>query len=327
MRIRAFAFALVLWSGAGIAQTAQEKAIAEELFNAAKKAYDAGNYAEACPKFADSQKLDPGIGTALYLGGCLEKQGRIASARQSFLDAGALAAKLGDSKRAGVAKARADALSPSTIKIVIDSPPPGLEVRRDGSVVPPNSVDFVDGGSHEITASAPGYQKSSQTVDVPKEKGAIVVSLDLVPIGGSKKTDPVIPPAPPIVTKPQDGDDHPEPKSSGGLSGGKIAGIVIGSVGLVGIAVGAGTALKAKGDFDASNDPLQGGCDPNGNACTRQRGVDLRASASTMATVSTVSFIAGGILVAGGVTLFLLAPSAKTQVSFGPTSLTFSGTF
>jgi serine/threonine-protein kinase len=307
-----------------LAQTAQEKAIAEELFNAAKKAYDAGNYGEACTKFGDSQKLDPGIGTALYLGGCLEKQGRIASARQSFLDASILAQKLGDTKRGIVAKARADALVPTTLKIAIEKPTAGLEVKRDGGLAMANVADPVDGGMHEITATAPGYQPFSRTVEVPKEKGTVVVSLDLVPIATKPN---VIPPAPPIVVRPPDGEPEPEPRPTSSGSGMKIAGIAIGAAGMAGVVVGAITGAKSLADLDASNDPQQGQCDPHSQSCLRQRGVDLRASANMFAAVSTVSFIAGGVLVATGVTIFILAPSSKVKVSAGPSGFMLSGAF
>ena len=92
----------------------------------------------------------------------------------------------------------------------------------------------------------------------------------------------------------------PNADREGGLSGVQIAGIVTGGVGIVGIGIGVGFGLSAKSDADIAHDF----CD--GNDCRTQRGVDAAKSASRAATVSTISFIAGGVLAALGVT-FLVA--------------------
>ena len=73
-------FALFHAAAAAAQATAEQKAPAEALFDAAVESMKDGHYAEACPKLQNSQRIDPGLGTLLYLGEGYEKVGRPASA-------------------------------------------------------------------------------------------------------------------------------------------------------------------------------------------------------------------------------------------------------
>ena len=126
----------------------------------------------------------------------------------------------------------------------------------------------------------------------------------------------------------------PATPSSRGLSGTQTAGIVMGTLGLVGVGVGAGFGLAAMSDADAAND------DCDGNACRSQAGVDAANDASDKATISTIAFVAGGTFLVSGVVLLIVgggssdtpqADSAalKLRPSVGPTggNLLLSGSF
>src|SRR5258708_3181799 len=70
---------------------ANDVAMAQSLFDDAKKLVGEGRYADACVKFEQSQKLDPGMGTLFNLADCFEHVGKTASAWAGFLDVAAQA--------------------------------------------------------------------------------------------------------------------------------------------------------------------------------------------------------------------------------------------
>ena len=61
-------------------------ALAQSLFEEGRQLMSNGKFAEACPKFESSYKLDPAAGTLLNLAVCHEKVGRTAAAPQPAPD-------------------------------------------------------------------------------------------------------------------------------------------------------------------------------------------------------------------------------------------------
>ncbi len=310
----------VLTPATVLAQSAQDKADAEVLFNAGKTALAAGNYTEACPKFAESQKKDPAIGTALYLAECYEKSGKVASAWAEFRQAEDMANQRHDT-RASLATQRADRLSPSKLTIVLApgaGDVSGLEVKRDGETVGRALLGLasaIDGGHHVVVASAPGKRSFEWSGDVPESRGAITVTIPKL-VDDAHQTPTVTPtatatiPTTPTATATIAPTIAPtttaNPDTGGGLGGGKIAGIVIGAAGIVAMGLSPVLGAVAKSNYDATT--TNNNCTPNG--CPDQAGVDARNSAKFLADFGTGLFIGGAVALVGGVVLFFVSPKA-----------------
>jgi len=82
----------------------------------------------------------------------------------------------------------------------------------------------------------------------------------------------------------------------------RAVGIVVGAVGVIGVGASMVLGVLAK----AKNDDANAVC--NGATCANENGVALANQAGSLASASTVTFVAGLAFVGGGVTMYLLAP-------------------
>lgn len=147
---------------------------------------------------------------------------------------------------------------------------------------------FVDPGAHVLRATAEGYKPSTQSFTV-SEGSAQTVTLAL-----EKDPDYV-----PSAALP--GSEAP---SSGGRSWQKPAAFVALGVGGAGLIEGVITGIVAIGKHSDLAKACNGGCPPNESSAL--------SSYHTMGALSTVGFIAGGALAAGGAVLLLTAPKGTS---------------
>ncbi len=157
-------------------------ALANQLFDDAEKLMGSGHATEACPKYAESQRLDPQLGTLLHLGACYVKVGKTASAWASFKDATDMAARKHDEREA-VSRQYLSVLelqlSRLSIEVAVDAPP-SIEVKRDGEPFGRaawGSPMPIDPGPHVITANCIGYKDWQTTIDVPAVASTARVSV------------------------------------------------------------------------------------------------------------------------------------------------------
>ena len=285
---------------------AEDSAHAEALFNTAMKMQDARLYDQACPKFAESKQLAPGVGVTLHLADCYEKMGRKASAWREFREAEKLATLRHD-KRADVAAAHASALEPQLNRLTI-TPPPGEgapaagTVLLDGQPVPVDDINkplVVDPGDHTVTLTSPG--QPSRTFDAHVEAGAPMTTVTLEPLPGavlSLGASPLslTPAAPEAAVT-----DDERARSSRHWLGAELMGI-----GLASIGVGAALTPLNKMADDPDCDPPQ---------------KQLKAWVP-----SIVAFSAGAVTLGTGLIVYLTGPKRKSVgVLVAPTPLPGGG--
>ena len=149
-------------------------ALAEALFQEGQRLLERGDAHAACPKLAESLRLDRATGTLLALAMCHEVDGHLASAWAEYLEVIARAKRDGRPDREEAARQYAHALEArlSTLDIAVPAAVariPGLVVERDGVALesPAWSMGIpVDPGPHVVTATAPGRQAFTTTVVV-----------------------------------------------------------------------------------------------------------------------------------------------------------------
>jgi hypothetical protein len=153
--------------------SAEDRALAQTLFEEGRKLMKDGKPAEACPKFEASQKIDPAPGTLLNLGVCHAQTGKTATAWIELNESIARAKKDGRNDRLQIAQDELAKLEPKLSKLVVvvdaANAPPDLAVTLDGKPLAAGAwgVEFnVDPGPHGVSASAAGKQTWSTTVDV-----------------------------------------------------------------------------------------------------------------------------------------------------------------
>jgi hypothetical protein len=331
LRARCIAFVLsaaVVTAAAGDARAEPNEggsAAAESLFQEARKLMDAKRFSEACPKLVASHKLAPAVGTLLNLADCYERAGLLASAWARFHEAIALAQHLGRPDREKTAKERADKLEPRLIRLTIVSQESGAEVKLDGNVLDPAVLGTalpVDPGKHAVEASAKGKKTFTTTIDVSDRARSPSIEVPALEIDPEAKT---------TSGGGSTVENHPPEEKTSDGSTQRIAGLATMGVGVVGLGIGTIFGLRTSSKWNETKTHCTTALE-----CDRS-GVVLGAEAKNAGTVSTISFIAGGVLLAGGAALYFTAPSAApkaggaaardVRVGVGLGSVTLKGSF
>lgn len=304
--------------------SSSEKAAAEALFDRGVALLRAHDYAQACPKLESSQKIEPAIGTLLYLGECYERLGRTASAWAMFREANSMARATGEADRAKLAGQRADKLEPELayleISVSSEGRPADLVVRRSGDPIKAEVYGVsipVDPGEIKVEASAPGYTPYSATITVaPRDRRTLNVPA-LTPLpGGAAAAKPATATAaakgqPTTVEEAW----RPVPQTTPSPGKARFLAYVFGGLGVAGIGVGSYFGIRAISKNNEAEDHY--GC--QGATCQDPHGLELTKQAQDAAAISNIAFAAGGGALALGVLVFVLtAPDRESALVVAP---------
>lgn len=271
---------------------ASDSAGADVLFQAAKELVQQNKYAEACPKFEASYRLDKTLGTLLNLADCHEHVDKIASAWAEWGEAADLAKKDGD-KRAEYADKRRSALAPRLPKLQVHvvNPVGTLDVWRDDVKLDPASFDTplpTDPGERAIVVKRGEQILKKQTVKAV-EGETLTVELDLAAL------DKAVPPLPKVSSGVL-GPYRPPPSKL------RTIGLVVGAVGVGAVVAAGGLELGALAKKPSATQCVGIYCTPEGMNQVR--------SAQTLANVGQWVGIGGLVAVAIGATFFIASPSS-----------------
>ncbi|NUO50045.1 MAG: hypothetical protein HOV80_14410 [Polyangiaceae bacterium] len=263
-------------------------AVAERLFREGRSLIESGQTEAACKKFAESQRLDPQLGTLLNLAECEAQIGRTATAWARFRELAEKARRAEQADRQAYAEKQVAALEAKLTYAVLRLPPGSEDIRIDVDGQPLGAASYstalpLDPGRHRLDISR-GVEKFIVEFDLEARPGqqSIDVALDDAHrVGGN-------PPAP------------PPPKEDGGVDGRVVAGWVLIAAAAVGAGVGTYfgvSAMSLKDDADAR-------CD--GRFCDAL-GLEAFEDARTNAHGATVSFAIGGAAAIAGTSLLVWA--------------------
>jgi serine/threonine-protein kinase len=295
---------------------AESRALAQSLFDEARKLMERADFARACGKLEESQRLDPGVGTQLNIAHCYEQAGRSASAWAAYLDAEIAAKAAGQTDREAYAHERAQQLAGTLSKLTISLSPEaralaGLTVFKDGHPIGASAFGTalaLDPGDHLVEARAPGYQVWSVSVAVEAGRSD---ELEIPPLHRLPRT--VAQPSPP----------------PGNAQ--RTVGLTLAGTGLVGLAVGGALALDAKSKYDRAVGDL---CGTGGCAAPAYEATN---AARRQGNWATAAGLFGAAAVAAGIVIWAAAPGRNpgqldagpriTAVELGASDLNVQGAF
>jgi hypothetical protein len=187
MRIRAKSLFASVWLVSVALATAPalaDESEPERLFREARSAMLEGRFDEACPKLAESQRLDPHVGTLLNLAACHERQGKIATAWVEYQKAHTAAQVEGQADRAHLAEERIAVIEPRVpwLRVAVRGDSTGTTVTVDGSELSAAALGTempVDPGTHVVGGQGAGRHGFEERIELREgERRMVTVVLD-----------------------------------------------------------------------------------------------------------------------------------------------------
>jgi hypothetical protein len=167
------------------------------------------------------------------------------------------------------------------------------------------AVDL-DPGDHKATFEAADGTKLSFLFNAEEGKKEKAVARELPPLPAAtpetaKELPVVAPPSPSAPAPVTPSEPAPPAHEGGAATPWKPIGLAVAAVGVVGLGLGVGFGMAAISDKNSAACGSDNYCNNGGPL----------SDAKSAATVSTVGFVAGGVLLAGGAAVVLFAPTRR----------------
>jgi hypothetical protein len=296
----------VAYASPSDADRATARALAREGFEAQKR----GAYALAAERFARAEELVDAPTLLLGLARAQMGLGKLVEAEETYQrilrEVVAPGAPPQFAKAVENARQEVAALAPRIAWITIDvRGPSGPRVTVDGALVPQAALGVrrpYNPGTHTLHMSAEGFAPVERTFGATEGEAQTVA---LAPRAlATAPAAPAVVDAPPLAI---DAPESPAVNSSGPAPFGTQLGFALVGIGAVGLVAGGVTGVLVLTQHAALSHVCPGG------HCSPSESGDL-ATYHTLATVSTVSIIAGGCVAATGIGL-LLTTHKSTSLS------------
>lgn len=292
---------------------------ARALGTSGVEAYLDGRYEQATDELEKAYAILRVPSLALWSGRALDKRGRLVEAAERYTEAADLQLPAGDAavQKQAVSEAAAELAKlrpriPSLTVQLVGAEASEVEVQLDGKPLRASLIGsprLVNPGAHEVVATR-GSQRVSATETLTEGQRK---SVEL-------RLEPALSPTPASNTGVTAGADvGPSPRSSR-----KTWAIVALATGGAGLALGGVTGALALGKRKELED--SGLCN---DGCAPSTAGDVD-SLDRYRLLSTIGFIAGGALAAGGVVLWVTAPSSTgthARAELLPNGFAVKGTF
>ncbi len=295
----------LLWSSVAVAQgespatdaAPPKQTIAEALFQQGRDLLGQGKTSEACPKFAESQRIDPATGTLLNLAACHEAEGKFATAWSEFNES--LVAAQRDQRADRVDFARQHIrdlearLSRVVIRVAENKRQESVQVRMDGISIGRAGWGVaipVDPGKHVIVATLDDLTPWTQTVEIGQDATALNVEVPAWPV------------AVPLVEAPTSQPTPARPESKD-----RLAAQLTGAAGAVALVAGGLFGWRAYSKWKDADDAC-----PTARGCSSQA-LDDRSAAVRAATLSNVSIGVGVAALAVSTYLWVRSSRSDTR--------------
>jgi hypothetical protein len=175
--------------GVAAQSSGAEVALAEVLYRQGRQLMADGKVSEACPKFAESYRLDAATGTLLNLAACHEAEHKLATAWLEYSEAVTLARRDKREDRIRFAQDRLASIEPKlshlTVVVATDAETPELEIQVDKVAVRRAAWGVpapVDPGSHTVEARASGRKAWTKEITVGQEPVNVTVTVPALEI-------------------------------------------------------------------------------------------------------------------------------------------------